>query len=181
MSRLKNFARGVFSGYVQMAANIAFTLASVPLALHYLSKEEFALWALVTQVTSYFALIDVGMGVSVARVLADHKDARDGGRYGGVLKAGAVVFTAQGALIALATLLCAAPLATAFEIGPRFGPILSFSSAATDYSWPSVSPPRFLPRRSGDFSATTSPIFARRWVLACNWRCSGWGFLSVGV
>ena len=38
MSRLKNFTRSLLSGYAQIAVNVLYTLASVPLALHYLSK-----------------------------------------------------------------------------------------------------------------------------------------------
>ncbi|MDB6149628.1 MAG: polysaccharide biosynthesis protein, partial [Chthoniobacter sp.] len=118
MSRLKNFARGVVSGYVQMAANILFTMASVPLALHYLSKEEFGIWALVTQIAGYLALIDLGMAVSVGRILADYKDDRDGGSYGAVLKCGQIVFSLQAALIGAVSFALAPWLAELFAIGP---------------------------------------------------------------
>ena len=119
MSRLKNFARGVVSGYVQMAVNVLFTMASVPLALHYLSKSEFALWALVSQVLGYLALIDLGMGVSVGRILADYKDDRDGGLYGAVLKCGQVVFAIQGVLMVTASVALAPFLADALQIEPE--------------------------------------------------------------
>src|SRR4051794_9152072 len=111
MSRLKNFASGVASGYVQMAANTVFTLASIPLTLHYLSKSEFAIWALVSQVMGYFALIEFGIGSSVARILADHKDRRDGGMYCSVLIAGAIVFAIQALISVTATLLLAPSVA----------------------------------------------------------------------
>lgn len=120
MSRLKNFAHGVISGYVQMAANIVFTIFSVPLALHYLGKEEFALWSVIMQVMGYFALIDLGMTASVARALADDKDDRDGGRYGSLLKAGALVFGVQGLAIALVTWFLAPLVANLLEIDVRW-------------------------------------------------------------
>ena len=53
MSRLKKFTRSLLSGYVALGANIFYTLASVPLALHYLGKAEFGLWALVSQISGY--------------------------------------------------------------------------------------------------------------------------------
>ena len=103
-----------------MGANIAFTLLSIRLALNYLSKPEFAIWAMVSQVVGYLALMELGMGPSVARILADHKDDRNGGVYGGVLKAGALVFLVQAAVIALAAL-ALAPLATdLLHIEPEF-------------------------------------------------------------
>ena len=101
MSRLKKYSRSLFSGYITLGANILFTLASVPLALHYLSREEFGLWALVTQVAGYLMLVDLGMTASIARVLIDHKDRPAAGAYGSVVRTGWLVLVAQGALIAI--------------------------------------------------------------------------------
>jgi len=105
MDRLKNFTHALLSGYAQMAVNVVYTLASVPLALHYLSKAEFGLWALTVQVAHFIALVDLGMGSSIARILIDHKDDRHDGRYGSVIKSGFLVGLAQG-LVTLAVGLC---------------------------------------------------------------------------
>ena len=102
MSRLKQFTRSLVSGYVLLGANIFYTLASVPLALHYLGKAEFGLWALTSQLGGYILLIDLGMSTSVSRILIDHKDDRANGAYGSVIKTGALVGAVQGALIILA-------------------------------------------------------------------------------
>src|SRR3954453_16604650 len=101
MSRLRNTARSLASGYAAMASNIIYTLASVPLALHYLSKDEFGLWALVTQVVGYLLLLDMGITGSVSRFLIDHKDEKSSGAYGSVLKTGCLVLGVQGACIAM--------------------------------------------------------------------------------
>ena len=53
MSRLKKFTHSLLSGYVALGVNVFYTLASVPLALHYLGKAEFGLWALVSQISGY--------------------------------------------------------------------------------------------------------------------------------
>lgn len=100
MSRVQQLVRGLATGYVAIAVNIFYTLASVPLALHYLTRAEFALWALVMQIAGYLGLIDLGMSGSVYRILIDHKDTRADGRYGATFLAGWIVFTIQGALIA---------------------------------------------------------------------------------
>ena len=102
MSRLKKFTHSLVSGYVALGANIFYTLAGVPLALHYLGKVEFGLWALVTQVGGYLALIDLGMSNSVARFLIDHKDDRRDGAYGSVIKTSVLVGASQGVLIMVA-------------------------------------------------------------------------------
>ena len=102
MSRLKKFTRSLLAGYLMLGANIFYTLASVPLALHYLTRPEFGLWALVSQLGGYIALIDLGMAGSVSRILIDHKDDRQSGAYGGVIQVGALVGVVQGAIVVVA-------------------------------------------------------------------------------
>src|SRR5512136_2837625 len=100
MSRIKRFAAAMVSGYALIAANVVYTLASVPLALHYLSREEFGLWAVVTQVCNFNQiLIDLGMSGAIARVLIDHKDDHTSTAYGTVIQTGLLVLGVQGLLI----------------------------------------------------------------------------------
>src|SRR5260221_10426059 len=99
MSRVRNTARSLVSGYAAITSNVMYTLASVPLALHYLSKKEFGLWLLVTQVANYLALIDAGVTASVSRILMDHKDHKEDGLYGSVMQTGALALAVQGACV----------------------------------------------------------------------------------
>lgn len=104
MNRKRRFLTGLLAGYAAFGANLLFTLISVPLALHYLPKAEFGLWALVVQIGGYLALLDMGMTSSVARFLADHKDSMDRGEYGEILKTGRWVFGLLALLVVLFTL-----------------------------------------------------------------------------
>lgn len=101
-SRTRNFIRSLGAGYISIAVNIAYTAASVPLALHYLGKEQFGLWALAQQIMGYLILLDLGVTSAVARFVADYKDDVQGGEYGSLLLTGAMVFAVQGMLIAAA-------------------------------------------------------------------------------
>ena len=101
MSRIRRLSHSLSSGYVQIFANTAFTLLSVPLALYYLSKSEFGLWALVTQVVGYISMVELGMTAAMGRVLIDHKDRPAEGMYGSVIKTGCIVLVVQGAIVAL--------------------------------------------------------------------------------
>lgn len=101
MSRKKNFLRGVASGYLALGANIVYTMCSIPVALHYLPKDEFGLWALVSQLAGYLMLIDLGMIGSVSRILVDSKDDRDGGQYGSILLTSGLVFAVQAAIVGI--------------------------------------------------------------------------------
>jgi O-antigen/teichoic acid export membrane protein len=100
---------GAISNYVALAAATLASLASVPLALHYLSRERFALWALMASIGGYFSLIDLGMSTSVARLLIDYKDKRQSGEYGCLVQTGGLVLVCQG-FILLPVGLCIAPL-----------------------------------------------------------------------
>ena len=84
-SRTHNFIRGLGAGYLAIAVNIAYTAASVPLALHYLGKEQFGLWALALQITGYLILLDLGVSSAVSRFIADHKDDVNNSSYGSLL------------------------------------------------------------------------------------------------
>ena len=119
MARFKRFTHSLVSGYVLLATNMVFTLASVPLALKYLSKPEFGLWALATQLAGYIALVEMGMGGSVARILIDHKDDRAGGGYGSVIQTGMLVGLAQGLLILLVGTIIAFVLGPVLRVPPE--------------------------------------------------------------
>ena len=111
MSRFKNYASALGSSYLALAANIAYTFVSVPLALRYLSNPEFALWGLTVQMAGYIALIDFGMA-GASRILIDHKDHKDEPTYGSVIQTTIIVSAVQGLLI------IACGFGLAFGLGP---------------------------------------------------------------
>ncbi|MGP8200066.1 MAG: lipopolysaccharide biosynthesis protein [Limisphaerales bacterium] len=112
MSRFKRFTNALLSGYMLLGVNALFTLASVPLALHYLDKEEFGLWATTAQLAGYIALVDFGLGSAAARILIDYKEHQEPREYGSTILTAVCVGFTQGALIFLAGVLLA------FVIGP---------------------------------------------------------------
>ena len=105
-SRTAKFVRSILSGYGLIGLNIAYSLLSVPIVLHYLSRAEFGLWALISQMLGYIGMIDLGMNSSVMRTLVDHKDDRDGGVYGGVILVSFYVTAIQGIFVTIAGIGC---------------------------------------------------------------------------
>jgi O-antigen/teichoic acid export membrane protein len=118
MSRFRRMAHNVASSYAALIAASIFSLAAVPVALHYLGAESgrFALWLLMSTITGYLSLIDMGMSASVARLLIDHKDRRDGGEYGSLIKTGWLVLLVQAAIILLLGISLAPVLAWLLKI-----------------------------------------------------------------
>jgi O-antigen/teichoic acid export membrane protein len=99
MSRVRRVIHGVVSSYVLLAATAFYSLASVPVALHYLDAKRFGLWMVMGTLAGYLGLIDAGMTGAAARLLIDHKDDRNGGNYGSLIKTGWLVSLLQGAII----------------------------------------------------------------------------------
>ena len=102
MSRLKNYTRGLASGYAVLAVNVVYTLVSLRIAWAHLSEEAFGVWVLSLIVAGYIAFVDLGMGSSLARMLIDHKDEKSDGVYGGMIKTGMLVFLIQGLIVLIA-------------------------------------------------------------------------------
>src|SRR5688572_33427423 len=86
MSRARHFIRGLGSSYLSLGVTAIYTAVSVPVALHYLTKSEFGVWAVVVQVAAYLTMIDLGMTTSGVRMLMDYKDHPDDGQYGSFIK-----------------------------------------------------------------------------------------------
>jgi O-antigen/teichoic acid export membrane protein len=101
MSRLKKLTHALVSGYLHIGVTAVYTLASISLALRYLTTDEFGVWQVAAAIAGYLLLIDFGMTGSVGRILIDHKDDPEGGAYGSAIQIGAVVFLIQGFVIAV--------------------------------------------------------------------------------
>jgi len=125
MSRLKRYTHAMASGYLLLGANAIYTLASVPIALSFLSTPEFALWALTSTIAQYLSLVDLGMS-GASRIIIDHKDERDGGAYGSTIQTFFLVSVVQGLLITVLGLGLAAVL----------GPLLHVPAAQqSEFFW----------------------------------------------
>ena len=122
MSRKRRFIFALGSGYIALAVNILHTVSSIPLALHFLTKEEFGLWSVVLQITGYLLLLDLGVGQSVARLLVDTKDDINGGIYGSILKTASIVFAIRAFIILSCGMFFSHPIAYLMGIPPDFRP-----------------------------------------------------------
>lgn len=121
-TRRHNFFRGLTAGYVALGANLIYTMASVPLALHYLGREQFGLWALAQQISGYLMLLDLGMSASLSRLVANSKHQVEGGEYGSLLLTGAGVFFLQALLVFILAFLFSLVAGHLFAIPPGLEP-----------------------------------------------------------
>ena len=112
MSRFKRFTHSLLSGYIQLAVNSAFTLVTVRMALHYLSKAEYGLWMPIATIAIYINLLDFGLSAAAARIFVDYKDHHQTEEYGAIIQTSIWVGLTQAALVFLAGIILA------FILGP---------------------------------------------------------------
>ena len=99
MKRANRYLKSLGSNYLLLLFNILYTIASVPVALHYLTEEEFGVWIVVSQIAGYLAMIDLGTSAAGIRLLVDHKDSPNAGTYGSLIKAAMAAQSIQAAAI----------------------------------------------------------------------------------
>lgn len=109
---LRNTAFNIAGRFWMLLVNLFLT----PLILSYLGDTRFALWALFWSATVWFSLMDLGLGVSVIREVAE---AKAEGRHEdiGRIVSSAIVFNLMIALLVWAACLVLAPyIATALHV-----------------------------------------------------------------
>jgi len=70
-------ARNSLASYVSFVSTTVTGLISVPLAVHFLSKEELGLWAVITAISGYLNFMEMGLGFATGRKMADAIVAKD--------------------------------------------------------------------------------------------------------
>jgi O-antigen/teichoic acid export membrane protein len=105
VTRRHHFAKSLSASWFATLATVLYGLLSVPLALRFLSQEEFGLFMLLVQLAGYLTLIEFGLAGSAARLLIDHKDRSDTDSYGSLILTGSLVFLIQASAILLFGLL----------------------------------------------------------------------------
>lgn len=110
--------RNAASSYFAVASTAICGIISIPLAVHFLGKEELGLWALVSTVISYLLFMDFGVGDATGRKIADavaHKDAEEVNRWWTATR---FVLILQGLVVAILGLLFLPFFLVIFKIGP---------------------------------------------------------------
>lgn len=118
--RKSHFITGVAASYLALGATVIYGLALVPIALKYLAAEEFGLWMVLVQVSTYLTLLELGMFPAAARILIDHKDDRcSSGAYGAAILSAAAIFALQSFLILLVGYLLTGMVGVALSVPPH--------------------------------------------------------------
>ena len=140
MSRFKDrYFATLVSGYALMGMQIIISLATVPLALKYLGKEGFGIWALATQVAIWLQMLDAGMNGALARHLIDYRAEPEGEGLAHCIATGFRVLSSQGLVILLMAILVGCFSGPLFGLGAldaaTFRNLLFMLGAATGFGF----------------------------------------------
>lgn len=114
--RLRNTYLTGAAAYLQMGSQVLTGLVSIPLALHFLSSQQFGLWAFVSQSLGYLLLLDLGVGHSLARLLAEPLHVGNEQEWNGWFNLALIVLTIQAVLVLGIGLLLVDPILRWFPI-----------------------------------------------------------------
>ena len=99
MPRSERYFRSLITGYGATVITSLCVLASVPLALSFISTASFAIWGLIVQVSGYLLLGDLGVSSAVGRLLMNHLQSRPSMQYGQIFFAGLISFVGQAFVV----------------------------------------------------------------------------------
>ena len=99
MPRTERYFRSLITGYGATVITSLCILASVPLALSFISTASFAIWGLIVQVSGYLLLGDLGVSSAVGRLLMNHLQSRPSMQYGQIFFAGLISFVGQAIVV----------------------------------------------------------------------------------
>ena len=92
-------ARNAAASYFAFISSSICGLVSIPVAVHFLSKEEIGLWAVVNTFVSYLLWLDMGIGDATGRKMADAIAAEDAKEVNRWWTTSLAVLAVQGALM----------------------------------------------------------------------------------
>jgi O-antigen/teichoic acid export membrane protein len=150
------FISGVIGSYVSLVATVIYAIALVPIALAHLPTEEFGLWMVLVQVSTYLTLLELGMFPAAARILIDHKDDRcSSGAYSAAILSAAAIFALQSFLVLLVGYFLSGMVGAALSVPPHLE-----AQASSLFMWFVV--------------AAALGTFGRVWSLPCFTRTTEW-------
>jgi O-antigen/teichoic acid export membrane protein len=114
-----NASKMVSSVVFNYIGTISVSLAgflTTPIILHHLGKGDFGAWALVSSIVGYTALLDLGVGLTVMRMVAERAHLRDRTELREIASTGLAIYSAIGLVFVIAGAVAAPSLGHAFHM-----------------------------------------------------------------
>ncbi len=135
-----HYLKSLTSGYALMGLQILIAMAQVPIALHFLGNEQFGVWALAAQVAMWLQMLDFGLNGAMARHMIQYLNNTDRSLLASCVATGLRVFSIQGVIVIVATILVRNFGHTAFSLTQQnseiFGNTILLLGLATGARFP---------------------------------------------
>ena len=99
MSTARIYARNLAFNWISHAANMVVLFFLSPFVIHTLGNIEYGIWSLLSVLTGYMGIFDLGVRVSTGRHIALYLGLKDHEKVNQTLKTGLGIFTLVGILI----------------------------------------------------------------------------------
>jgi len=96
---LKTIAKNIFSNYVGLAGSVVIAFVLSPFLVHTLGDTKYGIWSLVSALTGYMALLDLGVSSAISKYVARYKALKDYKSLNKVIASGLVLMIAVGLLL----------------------------------------------------------------------------------
>ncbi|OED44170.1 hypothetical protein AB833_02085 [Chromatiales bacterium (ex Bugula neritina AB1)] len=117
----KTLTKNIFSNYVGIAGSILIAFLLSPFLVHTLGDTKYGVWSVVSALTGYMALLDLGISSAIAKYVAKHKALNDYKSLNTVLASGLVIMLAVGSLLVIASPLIADLMVSFFDFEGELG------------------------------------------------------------
>lgn len=112
-------ALNLAAGYFSFASTAIYGFASLPVAIHFLDKEQIGLWNLISQAVAYLLFLELGVGAAAARMLAEPIASRCQEKIDRAWSTILVILAIQGLVILLTGWLLRDSVIAYFKIPPQ--------------------------------------------------------------
>ena len=106
----------VFFNYLGAITVSLLGFVSTPIILGHLGKAAFGAWALIAAIIGYSSLLDLGVGLTVMRQVAQRAHLSDRAELRRITSTALTIYSCAGVVILIAGAVAAAPLAAAFHL-----------------------------------------------------------------
>ena len=93
---LKTISKNIFSNYVGIAGAIIIAFMLSPFLVHSLGDTRYGVWSVVSALTGYMALLDLGVSSAMAKYVSKFKALKDYRSLNQVLASGLVIMLSAG-------------------------------------------------------------------------------------
>ena len=97
----RTIAKNIFSNYVGIAGAIIIAFLLSPFLVHTLGDTQYGIWSIVSALTGYMALLDLGVSSAIAKYVARFKALKDYHSLNTVIASGLAIMIVVGVLLVI--------------------------------------------------------------------------------